>query len=673
MRAIVDQVLDFSQMENETQMTAKIELKHAPLSLRAMCEQLVDILSSRVGANRVDFGVHYSASLMPDPGDDDGEQWVVGDEFRLRQVLINLCDNAVKFARQGSGEVTLKMRLTKCASFDLPGNRGGDTRLCEREGARADALDEGGAARHRTRRLTVEVQDNGIGIDKDKLYLLFKPFSQVHSDLSRRYGGTGLGLAITKAVVDSMDGSIRCISKGENNGSTFSVEVPLMPCPPHLIPAQPPLPRLLCKSVCVSVPRGPSRVALIAMCKQWGLGVTDYSFPDLLPSNDIVARLWAQVQAHSAQQAVEQTQTQQVYVMDMSVFVALSQIPGATAVLSQLAGVIVGYVSDQVQLRKMLQGNVSGEANVPQSPTSTLGGSAEPCGQSAGSMPPLLPTTPARRSACNLMSLLAIEAVTDVEGEGSSAQLLRETMRARWVTAWQPIKSSVFRAKLAQCSKAGFSAAPGNVAAAAPDHHDDVASRQATVCGDWGKAKQQTRSGGDGLGHAGVDLTMRSDEIAEARGNGEGQVRILLVEDHAANQKVALRIIQKVLGAANVKVDVANDGFEAIDLVTKNQGVSYKVIFMDVQMPGCDGLQATRKIRAWEEREQRARTPICALTAHANDSDVQACIDSGMDRYLSKPINVADIRDLLLFELDGREMPCEGFPTPMSGPATPLS
>ena len=193
------------------------------------------------------------------------------------------------------------------------------------------------------------------------------------------------------------------------------------------------------------------------------------------------------------------------------------------------------------------------------------------------------------------------------------------------------------------------------------------------MCVALGKARQQTRSGGDGLGRAGADLTKRSDEIAEARGNGEGQVRILLVEDHAANQKVAVRIVRKVLGAGNVKVDVANDGFEAIDMVTKNPSVSYKVIFMDVQMPGCDGLQATRKIRAWEEREHRARTPICALTAHANNSDVQACIDSGMDRYLSKPINVADIRDLLLFELDGREVPCEGFPTPMSGPATPLS
>ena len=134
----------------------------------------------------------------------------------------------------------------------------------------------------------------------------------------------------------------------------------------------------------------------------------------------------------------------------------------------------------------------------------------------------------------------------------------------------------------------------------------------------------------------------------------EGRRRILLVDDHVVNQKVALRMIQKVLGNDNVDVHVANDGFEAIALVEKNAPLHgpYHLILMDVQMPGCDGLEATKKIREWEEKTNATKKHfISALTAHANKADVEHCIQVGMDKYMSKPLNLEDFRELLLVEV----------------------
>ncbi len=111
-------------------------------------------------------------------------------------------------------------------------------------------------------------------------------------------------------------------------------------------------------------------------------------------------------------------------------------------------------------------------------------------------------------------------------------------------------------------------------------------------------------------------------------------LRILLVEDNPANQKLATYILQ---GRGHT-VETAGDGEEAISLSERNR---YDVILMDVQMPGMDGLEATAAIRKREDGG--SQVPIIAITAHAMQSDRDRCLAAGMDGYLSKPI-------------DGREM-----------------
>ena len=106
--------------------------------------------------------------------------------------------------------------------------------------------------------------------------------------------------------------------------------------------------------------------------------------------------------------------------------------------------------------------------------------------------------------------------------------------------------------------------------------------------------------------------------------------RVLLVEDNATTQQLG----EAMLSQRGLAVDIAGNGLEAIAALRRE---SYAIVLMDVQMPELDGFEATRRIRAWEAAENRARTPIIALTAHALPADRDKCLAAGMDDYLVKP------------------------------------
>lgn len=113
--------------------------------------------------------------------------------------------------------------------------------------------------------------------------------------------------------------------------------------------------------------------------------------------------------------------------------------------------------------------------------------------------------------------------------------------------------------------------------------------------------------------------------------------RILVVEDNEINQEV----IQNLLEVVELEVDIANDGYQAIEKVQQHH---YSLILMDLQMPKLDGLSATKQIR---ELTLSHQPPIVALTAHALRADEQACYDVGMDSFLTKPINADNLYNIL--------------------------
>jgi len=125
-----------------------------------------------------------------------------------------------------------------------------------------------------------------------------------------------------------------------------------------------------------------------------------------------------------------------------------------------------------------------------------------------------------------------------------------------------------------------------------------------------------------------------------ARSAAAAGLQVLLVEDHPINQKLAISLIER----AGHHVTLAHNGQEGVQAAAQQR---FDMVFMDMQMPVMDGLQATRAIRAHEQAHQLARVPIVAMTANAMPSDRQACADAGMDGFLAKPFQAAQLRELL--------------------------
>lgn len=122
---------------------------------------------------------------------------------------------------------------------------------------------------------------------------------------------------------------------------------------------------------------------------------------------------------------------------------------------------------------------------------------------------------------------------------------------------------------------------------------------------------------------------------------GFADVHVLLAEDNPVNQTVAVNLLEKY----GCLVTTAADGDQAVKQLKKQ---AYDLVVMDCQMPVMDGYEATRVIRKLEEHQQRARTPIVALTAHAMRGDSEKCREAGMDDYITKPLRQTDLERILL-------------------------
>jgi CheY-like chemotaxis protein/HPt (histidine-containing phosphotransfer) domain-containing protein len=184
--ALLNDILDVSKIE-----TGKLQLETTDFSLRNALEDTVTPLALRAQQK----GVEFVCAVEPDVPD-----CLVGDPVRLRQVLMNLAGNAVKFTERG--EVVLRVAIDK---EQTPDSSGGS--------------DISNTSPNRIH-LRFTVRDTGIGIPKDKFGTLFQKFSQVDTSTTRRFGGTGLGLVIAKQLSEMMGGKIGVESE-EDRGTTF--------------------------------------------------------------------------------------------------------------------------------------------------------------------------------------------------------------------------------------------------------------------------------------------------------------------------------------------------------------------------------------------------------------------------------------------------------------------
>jgi len=175
---IINEILDISKIEAD-----KLELENIEFSLRDMLEKVVRLLSVKTFQKNLEFLFLHPADIS---------DCVIGDPIRIRQVLINLIGNAIKFTDEGSVSLSLSVKPLNATNIVIE----------------------------------FVVKDTGVGISKNKMNLLFEPYYQADSATTRTYGGTGLGLTISKRLVELMKGQIG-VESTVGKGSRFFFSIPM--------------------------------------------------------------------------------------------------------------------------------------------------------------------------------------------------------------------------------------------------------------------------------------------------------------------------------------------------------------------------------------------------------------------------------------------------------------
>jgi PAS domain S-box-containing protein len=219
--SLIGEILDFSKIE-----AGKLELDAQPFCLAPLIEELVELLAPRAHAKGIEIAAFVDDRLAAE---------VTGDGPRLRQVLLNLAGNAVKFTERGGVAIVAE------------------------PGAQPDQV-------------IFRVRDTGVGIAPDAQARIFQEFEQADGGSTRRHGGTGLGLAISRRIVDRMGGRI-AVESAPGAGATFAFAVALPAAGPSLASA-PAWPRLDGARVMIAAPPGGVAAALVARrLAGWGAGV----------------------------------------------------------------------------------------------------------------------------------------------------------------------------------------------------------------------------------------------------------------------------------------------------------------------------------------------------------------------------------------------------------------
>ena len=186
--ALINDILDMSRIE-----AGKVELEEKAFSLRSLGNKLYDMFAKNLESRGINYEVNFEDMTI---------DYVIGDELRISQIIINFLSNAVKFTQEGEIIVTFRQMFFQDGNADL----------------------------------MIRVHDTGIGMDPEFINRIFRPFEQEGADTTRKYGGTGLGMAITDQLVKLMNGEI-VVKSIPGEGSDFSVFLHL-PVAEGTVPAE---------------------------------------------------------------------------------------------------------------------------------------------------------------------------------------------------------------------------------------------------------------------------------------------------------------------------------------------------------------------------------------------------------------------------------------------------
>ncbi|MCU0541483.1 MAG: response regulator [Oscillatoriaceae cyanobacterium Prado104] len=237
--SIINDILDFSKIE-----AGKLDLEEVQFNLINCVEEALDLVAARAAEKQIELASEFDTSV-PD--------FICGDITRIRQILINLLGNAVKFTERG--EIVVKVTAKQIDEFDIR------CWNCEQKELETDAWE-----------ITFTVRDTGIGIPPDRMDLLFQAFTQVDSSTTRKYGGTGLGLAISKRLSEMMGGRMWVESEtGKGSAFSFTIKTHATPPIPECLDLNAPQPQLSGLRLLLVDDNSTHRKIITLQTKSWGM------------------------------------------------------------------------------------------------------------------------------------------------------------------------------------------------------------------------------------------------------------------------------------------------------------------------------------------------------------------------------------------------------------------
>jgi CheY-like chemotaxis protein/HPt (histidine-containing phosphotransfer) domain-containing protein len=596
---IINDILDVSKIES-----GKVELDIAPFNLRSLVEECLELLADSAHRKNLEL-----VGVIP-PGT---HTLVEGDALRLRQILINLLGNAVKFTDQG--EIVAK--VIELHSDD-------------------ESID-----------FRIEVQDSGIGIKPENMEKIFEPFSQEDGSTSRRYGGTGLGLSICSQLVELMGGEIGVESiSGDGCTMWFTLSLKKDLTEPQLMQQD----VLSGKHVLIVDDSSTNRETLRHQLENWEMSVEEAESGAVA-----LERLSEHARGESGFDVV---------LLDMNMpgmdgvelATAIRELDWAAAVplvmLSSVSGADIGDGRSVAGINAWLTKPVR-QARLYDALVSHLARASSKVGQLKDNDEPFIEAINDETGRSLRVLLAEDNQVNQMVAIGMLNELGHETTAVDdGSEAVAALKEQEFDIVLMDCQMPvldGYKATQQIRQWEAEEDRSPTTIVALTANALTGDRERCLGAGMDDYLSKPMTIEKLAEKIAENSAGPEqtgSKGHILIVDDNAINQRVTEAIATE-LGYSS---SVVSDGDEALHAM---QSTEFDLVLMDCHMPVRDGYDTTREIRRLEdEASSERRIPIVALTADLMQSNRKRCLNCGMDDYVTKPFTEEQLRIILARWLD---------------------
>ncbi|MCK5940356.1 MAG: response regulator [Planctomycetes bacterium] len=594
--AIINDILDFSKIQAK-----KLSIESAPFGLRRIIDAATEIVAATASSKGLQLAAVVDHRLTEN---------VVGDSTRLRQVLVNLLNNAVKFTDEGS--ITI----------------------------RAEIADE------ETGLVRFAVTDTGVGISADVQATLFRAFQQGDSSTTRKFGGTGLGLAICRELATLMGGEIG-VDSAVGEGSTFWFTALLEPDTGTT--AARPQPDYACSRLVVASRHPAVREGLRQRAIALQLAadaIVELDDPtaavDALREGD-----WLALDPRGCDASIDaMLQAASERLGDTGrVAVVEPLLSGGAAARYEAAADRLPISARLGSLHDWLSKSAVDEqvsAQPQEAQKSKLSGRVLIADDNPIN----------RRAARTFLERCGCEVTTAQDGQEAIDLLLGMPFDVVLMDCQMPRLNGFDASRRIRQLEADQSLADGMAhplpvlaLTAATDAEDRAACEAAGMDG----VLPKPFAARDLIEAVQAALQRSADKPSAAAEAQERKASVLIVDDNPMNQRVLAAIVKK----AGYATTLANDGQQAVDHL---RTTPCDLVLMDCQMPVLDGWEATGLIRELESlgqlpRDSRQRLPVLAVTANAMEGDREKCLDAGMDDYLTKPVKPQKVLEAIASHL----------------------